>query len=235
LIDSEVNMPTLERTQPRLLIVDPRNILHLQYADCTAAVGFQLERARNHDQGLAIASLLAPDLVLTECSADVRTGVEFCRRLKARLSTSRIPVLGLIAADDAETATAAVAAGCTVLAKPCSPERLLVEIVRVLGVWPPGSAVAARASHTPTVEQLTEMLGRLLRENAQLMQRTTDLATAAELWANWYERALKRADQVERRAADVDLATAGQRTNGTINVVASTPDAAPPKKGMRPA
>jgi CheY-like chemotaxis protein len=193
-------MPTPEHAQPRLLIVDPRDILHLQYADCTAAVGFQIERAQNHDQGLAIATLLAPDLVLTECSADAGTGVEFCRRLKAGRSTSRIPVLGLIAAHDADTATAAVAAGCTVLAKPCSPERLLVEIVRVLGVWPPGPALEARASHAPTVEQLTEMLGRVLRENEQLMQRTTDLAAAAELWANWYERALKRANQMVRPA-----------------------------------
>jgi CheY-like chemotaxis protein len=192
-------MPTLEPARPRLLIVDPRDILHLLYADCAAAVGFQLERAKSHDQGLALATLLTPDVVLTECSADL--GIEFCRRLRGRLSTRRIPVLGLIAAHDAETATAAAAAGCTVLAKPCSPERLLVEIVRVLGTWPPGRAIEGRASHTPTVEQLTQILGRVLRENAELVQRTADLTVAAGLWANWYERALIRANQLERAAA----------------------------------
>jgi CheY-like chemotaxis protein len=180
--------------QPRLLIVDPRDILHLQYADCTVAVGFQVEQAQNNEQGLAKATLLAPDL--TDCSVDTAAGIEFCRRLKARLSTSGIPVLGLVAADDAKTARAAAAAGCTVLAKPCSPERLLVEIVRVLGVWPPGRSAASRANYTPTVEQLTEMLGRVLRENAQLRQRNVDLAASAQLWANWYERALVRANQV---------------------------------------
>ena len=190
-------MPTLEPVQPRLLIVDPRDTLHLQYADCTVAVGFQVEHAQNNEQGLAKATLLAPDLVLTDCSADTgAAGVEFCRRLKARLSTSRIPVLGLVAADDAKTARAAVAAGCTVLAKPCSPERLLVEIVRVLGVWPPGPSAASPASYTPTVEHLTEMLGRVLRENAQLRQRSVDLTASARLWANWYERALVRANRV---------------------------------------
>jgi CheY-like chemotaxis protein len=193
-------MPALEGTQPRILIVDPHDILRLMYADCAAAVGFQLAHARNDDQGLAIASLLAPDLVLTECAADPRTGVEFCLRLKARLSTSRIPVLGLVAAGDAKTATAAIAAGCSVLAKPCTPERLLVEIVRVLGVWPPGPAVETRANATPTVEQLTEMLGRVLRENAQLLQQVSDLTTAAGLWATWYERTLQRANQIEERA-----------------------------------
>jgi DNA-binding response OmpR family regulator len=199
-------MQTLQPVQPRLLIVDPRDILHLQYADCTVAVGFQVVQAQNNEQGLAKATLLAPDIVLTDCSADTGAGVEFCRRLKARSSTSRIPVLGLVAADDAKTASAAVAAGCTVLAKPCSPERLLVEIVRVLGVWPPGPPTNSRASYSPaveqltemspTVEQLTEMLGRVLRENAQLMQRNGDLAASARLWANWYERALARANQV---------------------------------------
>jgi CheY-like chemotaxis protein len=185
-----------EPVQPRLLIVDPRDILHLQYADCTVAVGFEVERAKNNDQGLAKATLLAPDIVLTDCSAETEgAGVEFCRRLKERLSTSRIPVLGLIAPGDATTASAAVAAGCTVLAKPCAPERLLVEIVRVLGVWPPGTPDVSRASYTPTVEQLTEMLGRVLRENAQLMQRSTDLAASARLWVRWYERALERANQ----------------------------------------
>lgn len=193
-------MPALKGAQPRILIVDPHDILRLMYADCAAAVGFQLTHAKNDDQGLAIASLLAPDLVLTECAPDARTGVQFCRRLKARLSTNRIPVLGLVAAGDAKTATAAVAAGCSVLAKPCTPERLLVEIVRVLGVWPPGPAVETPAGHTPTVEQLTEMLGRVLRENAQLVQRVSDLTSAAGLWANWYERTLHRANQIGGRS-----------------------------------
>jgi CheY-like chemotaxis protein len=193
-------MPGPEGSQPRLLIVDPRGILRLMYAECATAVGFQLEHAKNDDQGLAIASLLAPDVVLTECAANARSGVQFCLRLKARLSTSRIPVLGLVAADDAKTATAAAAAGCSVLAKPCTPERLLVEIVRVLGVWPPGPAVETRVGHAPTVEQLTDMLGRVLRENAQLVQRASDLTAAAGMWANWYERALQRANRIEKRA-----------------------------------
>ena len=187
-------MQTREPVQPRLLIVDHREILHLEYAGCTVAVGFQVYRARNNDQGLAKAARITPDIVLTDCSAEAGgAGVEFCRRLKRRLSTSRIPVLGLIADGDTMTA-AAVGAGCTVLAKPVSPERLLVEIVRVLGVWPPGPLAASRGDCTPTVEHLTQMLGRVLRENAQLVQRNTDLTASAQLWANWYERALARAN-----------------------------------------
>jgi CheY-like chemotaxis protein len=189
-------MQTRESIQPRLLIVDHRDILHPVYAGCTVAVGFQVERARDNDQALAKAALLTPHIVLTDCSAETGgAGVEFCRRLKRRLSTSRIPVLGLIADGDAMTADA-VAAGCTVLAKPVSPERLLVEIVRVLGVWPPGPIPASRGDGTPTVEHLTQMLGRVLGENAQLVQRNADLAASAQLWANWYERVLERANHV---------------------------------------
>ena len=178
---------------PRLLIVDPRAILHLEYAACTVAVGFDVERADNTEQGLAKATLLAPDIVLTDCSADTGgAGVEFCRRLKARVATCRIPVLGLIGAGDRLNANAAVVAGCTVLAKPCSAERLLVEIVRVLGVWPPGP----KAAGSTTVDQLTLMLGRVLRENKQLIERNDLLSDAARLWATWYERTLKRTNQV---------------------------------------
>ena len=81
-------MPTRAPVQPRLLIVDPGDILHLQYADCTLAVGFQVEHAQSHEQGVAKATLLAPDIVLTDCSSDTEAGVEFCRRLKTRLSTA---------------------------------------------------------------------------------------------------------------------------------------------------
>ena len=203
-----------ETVPPRLLIVDPRAILHLQYAACTVAVGFDVEQADNTEQGLAKAMLLAPDVVLTDCSADTGgAGVEFCRRLKARVATSRIPVLGLIGAGDGLNAKAAVVAGCTVLAKPCSPERLLVEIVRVLGVWPPGPAAAAGST---TVDQLTLMLGRVLRENAQLMERNNSLSDAAKLWASWYERTLKRANQasVDGRHSDWSLRQTGQDTPG---------------------
>ena len=67
-----------EPVPPRLLIVDPRAILHLEYAACTVAVGFDVEQADNTDQGLAKAMLLAPDIVLTDCSADTGgAGVEF--------------------------------------------------------------------------------------------------------------------------------------------------------------
>ncbi len=213
-----------EPVPPRLLIVDPRAILHLEYAACTVAVGFDVEQADNTDQGLAKAMLLAPDIVLTDCSADTGgAGVEFCRRLKARVATSRIPVLGLIGAGDRLNATAAVVAGCTVLAKPCSPERLLVEIVRVLGVWPPGPAVAAGST---TVDQLTLMLGRVLRENAQLMERNNSLSDAAQLWATWYERTLKRANRgsVDGRHSDWSLRQTGQDTPGVdANARATAP------------
>jgi DNA-binding response OmpR family regulator len=202
-----------EPVPPRLLIVDPRAILHLEYAACTVAVGFDVEQADNTEQGLAKAMLLVPDIVLTDCSADTGgVGVEFCRRLKARVTTSRIPVLGLIGGGDPLHATAAVVAGCTVLAKPCSPERLLVEIVRVLGVWPPGPAAVG----STTVDQLTLMLGRVLRVNAQLMEQNDSLSGAAHLWATWYERTLKRANEasVDGRPSDWSLRERGQETRG---------------------
>ena len=201
-----------EPVPPRLLIVDPRAILHLEYAACTVAVGFDVEQADTTEQGMAKATLLAPDIVLTDCSADTGgAGVEFCRRLKARVATSRIPVLGLIGAGDPLHATAAAVAGCTVLAKPCSPERLLVEIVRVLGVWPPGPTAVAGST---TVDQLTLMLGRVLRVNAQIMERNDSLSDAAHLWATWYERTLKRANQasVDGRHSDRSLRQRGQET-----------------------
>jgi hypothetical protein len=101
----------------------------------------------------------------------------------------------LISDDDPAATSAAVAVGCTVLAKPCLPERLLVEIVRVLHVRARGPARGARHDYLTAIEQLERMLGHVLRENAQLAQRTADLEESAALWANWYERALRRLNQ----------------------------------------
>ena len=41
-----------------------------------------------------------------------------------------------------------------------------------------------RRAGSTTVDQLTLMLGRVLRENAQLMERNNSLSDAAQLWAN---------------------------------------------------
>ena len=178
---------------PRILILDPSDRLQREYGGCTVAVGFRLECAQDHEQGLAKATFLAPDLVFIECSLD-GAGIEFCQRLKARLSTSRIPVLGLVAEDDPQTARAMAAAGCTVVLKPCSPERLLVEIAGVLGGQAPGWPSNSPARQMPTVDQVTEMLGLVLREHAHLALRHAELTASANLWANWYERTLTRAN-----------------------------------------
>lgn len=178
---------------PVLLIVGPEDTLHLQYAPCGTAVGLQVEYASDTELALAKATFGGPDVVLTDWSGErASSGAELCRRLKGRASTSRIPVLGLISQGDTAAANIAVAIGCTVLAKPCSPERLLVEIVRVLNVRPRGPAHAPRGDYVTAIEQLEHMLGHVLRQNAQLVQRTADLKEAATLWANWYERALSR-------------------------------------------
>ena len=192
--------PTLEREPTRILMVDPGDHLQRQYAGCTTAVGFQLDYAKTHEEGLAKATFLAPHIVLTGCSAETGTGIEFCQLLKSRLSTSRIPVLGFVAAADAITARAAIAAGCTVIETPCSPERLLVEIVSALWLIDPP------LPQTPAVEPVTKMLGQVLREHARLVERHADLAASAHLWANWYERTLTRANQEPLDAiADPDL------------------------------
>jgi len=181
--------------KPLLLIVEPRDTLRLQYAHCGIAVGLHVEHACDADLALAKATFLSPDIVLTDWSDENGAGTEFCRRLKQRASTSRIPVLGLISDGDATAANAAVAVGCMVLSKPCPPERLLVEIVRVLYVRSSSRAGAARTDYLTAIEQLEHMLGHVLRENAQLVQHTADLEESSSLWADWYERALDRMNQ----------------------------------------
>ncbi len=88
----------------------------------------------------------------------------------------------------------------------------------------PGPAAAAGST---TVDQVTLMLGRVLRENAQLVERNNSLSDAAQLWASWYERTLKRANQasVDGRHSDWSLS----RRHRTLPGVDATLE--PPLRG----
>jgi CheY-like chemotaxis protein len=170
---------------PFLLIVESRNTLFLQYAESIRAAGVHVEHVP-HDQAIAKITRSDPDVVLTDGSSETRdAAMGLCQALAKSPSGRRMFVLASSA--DGNPTDPPFAIGCTLLAEPCPPERLLVEIVRAADRW--------------TIEGLEQILGHLLREHADLAQRSAALEQSALLWADWFERVAERAKRAASGAA----------------------------------
>ena len=189
---------------PFLLIVESRNILFLRYAESIRAAGVHVEQVP-HDQAIAKITFSNPDLVLTDGSSETRDLAMGLRQALTKSSSGRRMFVLASGADGNPTeADATFPVGCTLLAEPCPPERLLVEIVRAADRW--------------TLEGLEQMLGHLLRENADLAQRSTALEQSALLWADWFERVAIRSKRAASGAATPDAEAdlyGGRRSVGT--------------------
>ncbi len=183
---------------PLLLIVGPDQRSRERYAACAAAADLRVEQAHNGLQALDKATTLRPDIILTDLSLSYGLdGIALCRRLGDAESTKRIPILA-VAGERPTEVEEARAAGCTsVLVKPCSPERLLVEIIRVLSRAQRVGLIGEREDHQMTVGFLTRSLWTALGRNAALTTENADLTASAELWADWYGRAAERARHAE--------------------------------------
>ncbi len=183
---------------PLLLIVGPDRQSRERYAACAAAADLRVEQAHNGLQALDKATTLQPDIILTDLSLNHGLdGIALCRRLGDAESTKGIPILA-VAGERPTEVEEARAAGCTsVLVKPCSPEKLLVEIIRVLSRTQRVGLIGEREDHQMTVRFLTRSLWTALGKNAALTAENADLSAAAELWADWYGRAAQRARDAE--------------------------------------
>ncbi|HEX2339276.1 MAG TPA: response regulator [Vicinamibacterales bacterium] len=183
---------------PLLLIVGPDRRSRERYASCAAAADFRVEQAHDGLQALDKATTLRPDIILTDLSLSWGLdGLALCRRLGDAESTKGIPILA-VAGERPTEVEEARAAGCTsVLVKPCSPERLLVEIIRVLSRTQRVGLLGEREDHHITVGFLTRSLWTALSKNARLTTENADLTASAELWADWYGQAAERARQAE--------------------------------------
>ncbi len=87
---------TTDSERPRLLVIDDNADIR---ALITQLLGdeYEVHEAENGKVGLARAARLVPDLIICDIMMPVMDGLECCRRIKAEISTSHIPVLMLTA------------------------------------------------------------------------------------------------------------------------------------------
>jgi two-component system cell cycle response regulator DivK len=127
-------MNTIPKSRRHLILVvddvaDNRDI----YTQYLVHEGFQVALASDGQEAIDKAVNLAPDLIVMDLSLPVIDGWEATRRLKRHGTTKSIPVLALTAHAQEGVAATAKEAGCDLfITKPCPPDELVKEIVRVL-------------------------------------------------------------------------------------------------------
>jgi len=104
--------------------------------------GFEVVLARTGEEALALVSERTPAVITIDIGLPGISGLDVARSVRQRPATRRIPMIAVTGWVAPENVAAAKDAGCdVVLSKPCSPETLHAEIVRLLAAdtVPPGS------------------------------------------------------------------------------------------------
>lgn len=131
-----------------ILIVDDFKDDREMYAHYLSRCGFRVSLASDGQEAMDKAFQLLPDLILMDLWLPQIGGWEAIRKLKASEKTKHIPIV-VLTARAFVSAPAVGSDGC--LIKPCQPNDLLVEVVRVLekqkkvnGAVPPSGAFPAQ-------------------------------------------------------------------------------------------
>jgi two-component system, cell cycle response regulator DivK len=113
----------------RILMVEDTEDNRQIMRDLMSVTNYELIEARDGAEGIAMAALHKPDLILMDIQLPVMDGYEATRRIKADPALMHIPIIAVtsyaLSGDEAKT----VAAGCEgYVAKPFSPRLLLAKI-----------------------------------------------------------------------------------------------------------
>jgi CheY-like chemotaxis protein len=148
---------------PTILLVDDNPDTLEMYALGLQLEGFVTRQAADGERALAALEAGRPDCIVTDVRMPRMNGMEFRRMLGRAPSTADIPVIALTGAvTPGEVQTARAAGFDSILLKPCLPEILAREIMRVLTV---SRAARARASEAGT--RATQALARAASAQAR--------------------------------------------------------------------
>jgi two-component system, cell cycle response regulator DivK len=138
----------LARPLPMVLIVDQDDDNRAMYGQYMKAANWIVEEAVDGRDALAKALALRPELIVTEIRLPGIDGFELCKLLRRDFATRGIPIVVVTGDAYPRDWKLALNAGATsVLLKPCLPEAVLAEAVRLLeATREAGPAAAAPAA-----------------------------------------------------------------------------------------
>ena len=123
---------------PKILLVEDNEINRDMLSRRLERRGYRVAIALDGEQGVSMAGLEAPDLILMDMSLPVLDGWEAARRLKAALETRAIPIIALTAHAMVGDREKAIESGCDDYdTKPVEFQRLLEKIETILAKGTP--------------------------------------------------------------------------------------------------
>jgi two-component system cell cycle response regulator DivK len=113
----------------RILVVEDHEDNRRILRDLLTSVGFQLIEAENGPDGVQMAKVHHPDLILMDLQLPGIDGYEAARQIKAEPQLSSVPIIAVTSYALSGDEERAYAAGCSAyISKPYSPRQLLARI-----------------------------------------------------------------------------------------------------------
>jgi DNA-binding response OmpR family regulator len=136
----------------RILVLEDEDSIRRMISALVQARGFEVIGVGNGVKAIDEAAKRAPDVAILDLMVPgAFDGFEVCRRLRANVATSRIPIIVISALDDAASREKAMAAGATTyFVKPFSAIALLKELEAVKAGKPSPSQMSMKAVKPPT-------------------------------------------------------------------------------------
>jgi two-component system, cell cycle response regulator DivK len=118
---------------PTILVVDDNEVNLKLAREILITRGYEVIGARRGDQGVEMARLHRPDLVLLDMHLPDIDGLEVLRRLRSLPETQSLPIVAMTAQAMSGARERFLAAGCDgYIAKPLSVHPFLAEVQRHL-------------------------------------------------------------------------------------------------------
>jgi signal transduction histidine kinase/DNA-binding response OmpR family regulator len=127
--------PSPENENPELpvvlLVEDNAELRH--YLQSVASGQYNVQLARNGQEGIERALEIVPDVIISDVMMPVKDGFELCRTLKNDFRTSHVPIILLTARADTESKLLGLERGADAyMPKPFQPKELLLRLRKLI-------------------------------------------------------------------------------------------------------
>ena len=149
----------------RIMIVEDEEPLTLLLRYNLEAEGYAVDTAARGDEAEVKLKEAAPDLVVLDWMLPGMSGIELCRRLRARSETERLPIIMLTARGEESERIRGLATGADdYIVKPFSVPELLARIRALLRRARPERVAARLAAGDLELDRETRRVSRATRE-----------------------------------------------------------------------